>query len=443
MKKCKKVPLFSRDFFIFLQKTYTKRCKFCLSFGFEFRYGMAKHSDFIVRQNEAEANRIVARVLRMTLCIFSLVLILNLCRVFIIDQKVMLSAFGLSALLLLAPTVINRFVDNANPNLKYLYVILSSLFLLVIETTLSFHAVVYAFPIALACLYFSRKLTLHIWFLTVGVSIVGQFAGFYMGCVPDQNFLVFKRLVLFSILPRTLCIFSIGSLIYFISARTTKLVDRQIADTARIKELNTDMVMGFANLVENRDENTGGHVKRTSRYVELLVKELHRRGVYKDIINHDFIHDLVNAAPMHDIGKIAIPDHILQKPGKLTDEEYAIMKTHAEQGGRIIRQTFSHIGNARYRQVVYDVAQFHHEKWNGRGYPEGRKGQDIPLAARIMAVADVFDAVSQKRCYRDAIPLDECFSIIEKGRGTDFEPILVDVFLGMKDPIRQTMDEIA
>lgn len=183
---------------------------------------MAKHSDFIVRQNEAEANRIVARVLRMTLCIFSLVLILNLCRVFIIDQKVMLSAFGLSALLLLAPTVINRFVDNANPNLKYLYVILSSLFLLVIETTLSFHAVVvYAFPIALACLYFSRKLTLHIWFLTVGVSIVGQFAGFYMGCVPDQNFLVFKRLVLFSILPRTLCIFSIGSLIYFISARTT------------------------------------------------------------------------------------------------------------------------------------------------------------------------------------------------------------------------------
>lgn len=202
------------------------------------------------------------------------------------------------------------------------------------------------------------------------------------------------------------------------------------------------MVLGFANLVENRDENTGGHVKRTSRYVELLAKELAARGVYKDVVDSEFVNNLTSAAPMHDIGKMSIPDQILQKPGKLTDEEYAVMKSHAENGGKIIKQTFSHIGDDKYRQMVYEVARYHHEKWNGRGYPEGRSKQEIPLAARIMAVADVFDAISQKRCYRDAIPLEECFRIIENGKGTDFEPVLVDVFLSMKSQIQQTMAEI-
>jgi len=405
---------------------------------------MSDHSEYIVRQNEAEANKIVANVLQVTLCVFSLVVILNICRVFIIDQTLMMTAFGISTVLLLTPPTINRFADTSNPNLKYLYIFLASLFLFVIETTLSFHAVVvYAFPIALSCLYFSKRVTFYTLFLTLIVSIAGQFVGFYMNCVPDQNFLTFKRLVLFSVLPRSLCLFSIGYLIYFISARTAKLLNKQISNTERIKQLNADMVMGFANLVENRDESTGGHVKRTSRYVELLAKGLYKRGVYKDIVNPDFIHDLVNAAPMHDIGKICIPDDILRKPGKLTDEEFAVMRTHAEQGGLIIRQTFSHIGNARYRQIVYDVARYHHEKWNGMGYPEGLREQKIPLAARIMAVADVFDAVSQKRCYRSAIPLDQCFEIIEKGRGVDFEPVLVEVFLEMKDQIRQTVAEIA
>lgn len=395
----------------------------------------------IVRQNEAEANKTVANVLLATFCIFTVIVILNLCRVFIIDQAVMLTAYGISALLLLSPLVLNRVVDPSNPRLKFIYIILTNLFLFVIESTLSFHVVVvYAYPIAIASLYFSKRVTMFGLIFTAVTSVLGQFAGFFMSCVPDQNFLVMKRLVLFSVLPRTLCLGSFGYLIYFISERMTKLLDRQINDTARIKELNRDMVLGFANLVENRDESTGGHVKRTSRYVEMLASELKKRGLYKDIVNATFINNLSSAAPMHDIGKMSIPDYILQKPGKLTDEEFTIMKTHAENGGKIIKQTFSHIGDDDYRQMVYEVARYHHEKWNGRGYPEGRSKQEIPLAARIMAVADVFDAISQKRCYRDAIPLDECFGIIEKGSGIDFEPQLVEVFLSMKDQIKAAMN---
>lgn len=395
----------------------------------------------IVRQNEAEANRTVANVLLASFCIFTVILVLNLCKVFIIDQTVMLAAYGISALLLLSPQVLNRVVDPSNPKLKFIYIILTNLFLFVIESTLSFHVVVvYAYPIAIASLYFSRRVTLFALIFTTIISVLGQFSGYFMNCVPDQNFLVMKRLVLFSVLPRSLCLGSFGYLIYFISIRMTHLLDRQINDVARIRELNKDMLLGFANLVENRDESTGGHVKRTSRYVEMLAKELKKRGIYRSIVDSEFINNLSNAAPMHDIGKMSIPDHILQKPGKLTDEEYAIMKTHAENGGKIIKQTFSHIGDDEFRQMVYEVARYHHEKWNGKGYPEGRSKLEIPLAARIMAVADVFDAVSQRRCYRDAIPLEECFSIIEKGSGADFEPQLVEVFLSMKEEIKTAMN---
>ena len=138
---------------------------------------------------------------------------------------------------------------------------------------------------------------------------------------------------------------------------------------------------------------------------------------------------------MHDIGKIAIPDAILQKPGKLTAEEYTIMKTHAERGGNIIRHTFGHLGEDAYEEMAYEVARHHHEKWNGGGYPDGLTRKEIPLCARIMAIADVFDAVSAKRCYRDALPLKECFRIIEEGSETDFDPVMVEVFLDMKEKI--------
>lgn len=140
-------------------------------------------------------------------------------------------------------------------------------------------------------------------------------------------------------------------------------------------------------------------------------------------------------APLHDIGKIAIPDSILRKPGKLTDEEFDIMKTHSEKGGDIIRETFRNVADASYTDMAYDVAMYHHEKWNGKGYPMGLMETGIPLSARIMAVADVFDAVSEKRCYREAMPLEKCFSIIEEGSGMHFDPVLVKAFLNIRDNI--------
>lgn len=205
----------------------------------------------------------------------------------------------------------------------------------------------------------------------------------------------------------------------------------------QIQHYHEEMIMGFATLVENKDGSTGGHIKRTSRYVQLLVEELRRRGQYKSVLTKDYVNDLYLAAPMHDIGKIAIPDAILQKPGKLTTEEFEIMKGHTQKGGEIIEETFGHLGDKSYTKMAYQVAKYHHEKWNGKGYPKGLEREEIPLCARIMAVADVFDAVSEKRCYRDAMPLEQCFEIIEKGRGTDFDPMIADAFLSIRDKIEQ------
>ena len=219
-------------------------------------------------------------------------------------------------------------------------------------------------------------------------------------------------------------------------------VNQENPTVEELSRYHNEMVMGFATLVENKDGSTGGHIKRTSLYVKLLAEELRSRGYYKDVLTNDYMKNLCMAAPMHDIGKIAVPDIILQKPGKLTEEEFNTMKLHTVAGGKIIRETFGHLGDEQYAQMAYEVASCHHEKWNGRGYPQGLKRKEIPLCARIMAIADVFDAVSQSRCYRKAMPLEKCFNIIEEGSGQDFEPVLVEVFLDIKDKVEEVYRQV-
>lgn len=218
-------------------------------------------------------------------------------------------------------------------------------------------------------------------------------------------------------------------------------VNQENPTVEQLSHYHDEMTMGFATLVENKDGSTGGHIKRTSMYVKLLAKELRDRGYHADVLTKDYMRNLCMAAPMHDIGKISVPDVILQKPGRLTEEEFETMKLHTVNGGKIIENTFGHLENEQYTRMAYEVARYHHEKWNGKGYPEGLKRKEIPLCARIMAVADVFDAVSEKRCYRDALPLDKCFEIISEGSGQDFDPMIAEVFLDIRDKVEQVYNE--
>lgn len=393
-----------------------------------------KHKIFI--ENEKQANHVAAKVMRVTLLIFTFIYILDLTGVFIVDLSIMTTAYVGSGILLLLPTLFVNVWKKDNPYIKYLNVAVAVLFTTLLSITLTFHVVViYVYPIAIASLYFSKQLNMLATGLTVSGVSVGQLAAFYLSTLPDDNFPTLKYVLLFAILPRALVLIAIAAIFTMLSDRTTKLLKKLLNAETELKHFHKEMVMGFATLVENKDGSTGGHIKRTTTYVRLLAEELRDRGIYKEELTDEYLENLYHAAPMHDIGKIAVPDVVLQKPGKLTEEEYEIIKSHTVKGGAIIKETFGHLENELYSQMAYEVARHHHEKWNGKGYPDGLKRKEIPLCARIMAIADVFDAVSEKRCYRDAMPLEQCFEIIAEGSGQAFEPLLAEVFLEIRDKV--------
>lgn len=203
----------------------------------------------------------------------------------------------------------------------------------------------------------------------------------------------------------------------------------------KMLSIQDNTIIGMANLIEKRDGDTGEHVKRTSTYVGKLAKATKKAGYYTDILTDEYIELLIKAAPMHDVGKIIISDTILNKPGKLTPEEFEEIKKHAAEGGRIVREVLENIEEEEYVQLAAQIATGHHEKWDGSGYPAGLSGEEIPLGARIMAVADVFDALISKRCYKAAMSYDEAFDIIKASAGTHFDPVLAKVFVESREDI--------
>lgn len=211
----------------------------------------------------------------------------------------------------------------------------------------------------------------------------------------------------------------------------------------RISEMQHNIIITMADIVESRDENTGGHIRRTAEYVRIIAEKLREKGQYSDILTDRYVDDMVVAAPLHDIGKIHVSDTILNKPGKLDDEEFAIMKTHTTYGRDMLEHAVKNLGAFSYLNMAVLMAGYHHEKWNGRGYPEGLSGQDIPLCARIMAVADVFDALVSKRCYKAAMPLEKAYSIIREESGNAFDPVIVDAFFDSTEDIENTLKTFA
>ena len=202
-----------------------------------------------------------------------------------------------------------------------------------------------------------------------------------------------------------------------------------VVNQKRVSAMQNHIISGLASLIENRDLDTGGHIARTSAYVKILAEAARKDGVYADRITDHEITLLYTLAPMHDVGKILIPDSILLKPGRFTPEEYEKMKEHAAMGGKVVREILNGITDEEYISCAADIATYHHERWDGKGYPEGLKEEQIPLSARIMALADVFDALVSERCYKKPIAYDEAFRIIEEESGTHFDPRLAKVFL--------------
>ena len=208
--------------------------------------------------------------------------------------------------------------------------------------------------------------------------------------------------------------------------------------TSELNRMQNGLIMVLADMVESRDECTGDHVRKTAQYCRIILDQLKKNGWYTDQLSDAFIEDVVNSAPLHDVGKIKVSDTILNKPGKLTDEEFEIMKTHTTAGKEIIRQAMAMVStDSGYLREAMNLAAYHHEKWNGKGYPNGLSGEEIPLSARVMAVADVFDALVSERSYKKPFSFEQACDIIKKDAGTHFDPKIAEAFLQVKDKARR------
>jgi len=206
--------------------------------------------------------------------------------------------------------------------------------------------------------------------------------------------------------------------------------------TAQLSKLQNSIISVLADMVENRDKGTGGHIERTSIYIKILIEQMKERGVYAEEIQGWDIEKMISSARMHDLGKISITDIIVNKPGKLTDEEYEIMKSHSMEGERIIDEIISRTGEGEFLHNAKLFAGTHHERWDGKGYPRGLKGADIPLQGRIMAIVDVYDALISDRPYKKAFTNEEAVEIIMQNSGSHFDPKIADVFFEAKELLK-------
>lgn len=216
-----------------------------------------------------------------------------------------------------------------------------------------------------------------------------------------------------------------------------RLMERKVRE---LSEAQQATIFAIAKLAEQRDEDTGAHLERVQEYCRLLAEQLGKDSPYAAHITPEFVECIQHASPLHDIGKVAIPDSILLKPNKLTPAEFEVMKTHTVIGGENMQLVYNHYSGNTFIGMGIEIALYHHERWDGTGYPDGLAGRNIPLSARIMALADFYDALRSDRCYRKGLAHEDVKRMILEGEGTHFDPVLVRSFLDLEEQFRHVQD---
>ena len=428
----------------------------------------------LFQKAEARVNRFNISCITwlILLAIFSVTL--NELGTFTVDEGTMRLSMCACAALFAVPIVVycihDKYLHREDSILnrewfKYLIVTSAFMGLAVLCMTLTFQAVILmAIPPILAAQYRDRK-RLLLWTL-VGTALlvpVSVYGGFFYG-TPDRNLLkgvttteavtMADRIALATpermlelfphhVLPRLLCVSAIAALAFGITNRNHRLLEEQAELTEQVRRemesknsLQTRVIDALATLIETRDVGTGEHVIRTKKYVGMIARAMQEDEEYKDQLSDSLIEEIESAAPLHDVGKIAVSDVILLKPGKLTDEEFEKMKEHSAKGGQVIRNIFSTLeDDSLFLKIAEEIAVSHHEKWNGKGYPNGLHGEEIPLPARIMAVADVYDALVSVRVYKPSMTPEAALDLIESESGSHFDPNIIRVVTGMRQAL--------
>ncbi len=409
---------------------------------------------------EERANRFSLKCFAVILACTFVCVLLNEVGIFIVDRVYLRISMSLCVLICCVPLLIwlvHDRIRKRQPSVCrapwFRLLIIWSCFLVIslLCVSLSGHAVVLLMVPALIAAQYrdSRRQNALVMTLTCLMVLLSIYGAYFFGSfdrnlhkgmatAEEATFAVrvalatpqrLLELLTHHFLPRLISLIAVAVLASGIARRNASMLSRQAELSEKIRRemekrntLQSHVIDDLAALIESRDVSTGGHVARTKSYVELIAREMQKRGLHPAEITDETVERIVRAAPLHDIGKIAVPDRILQKPGRLTPEEFELMKQHAVKGGEMVHNILGNLDDAEFLQTASEIATGHHERWDGSGYPNGLTGEAIPLPARIMSVADVFDALVSERCYKPAMTPDEAFQLIEDESGRQFDP---------------------
>ncbi|HEY8344640.1 MAG TPA: HD domain-containing phosphohydrolase [Bacillota bacterium] len=310
---------------------------------------------------------------------------------------------------------------------SYLLSVIITLIVYLTGGTTKVYANLMYIPIAvMASTHGMRQGVIH---AVISAFLVGPFMPLdTVSHINQQSINWIVRLIIYSIIALVIGFFS-----DFYKQEYEKRVhkEKEIADTQMA------MVYSLIKLAESRDDETGEHIERVAIICQLIANNLRGREKYRDYIDDEYIEKLVKVSPLHDIGKVGIPDHILLKAGRLSPEEYELMKTHTTIGAKILLEVMEKYPDNGFLELAISIAKFHHEKWDGSGYPLGLAGTAIPLSARIMAIADVYDALRSKRIYKEGLSHERSLNIIQQGSGSVFDPEIVEAFMEIHTEIKE------
>lgn len=383
-------------------------------------------SEQIIREYRKNADMRLAFVCRLMIGFMLLVALLNITGVFTIAPLPLYLTTVISVFNFILPTLFYNILKIHSTKIRYFI-----LAIVVIQSglqyaALSYHTIIMlVFPLIMACLYNEKKYVIYTAILTMPMIVISHLAAFYLKIVPDEPLITLKGTILYGIVPRTIEIFAVVILCYTISDRIEKLVNTLASKNRELYEDQENLILAVSQIIENKSENTGQHVKRVSEYTEVLCKCLG--------FNDEDSWKISLAAMMHDVGKLMIPESILEKPGKLTAEEFEIVKKHTQYGKQMLETSPGELF-----KLSTDIAYNHHEKWDGTGY-RGVKGEDTPVCARCVALADVFDALVSRRAYKEPWPPEKAYEEIVSQRGKQFDPTVVDAFVQNFDKFKDIM----
>ena len=375
---------------------------------------MKSFSKLLIIDYQEKANLTMAFICRIMTAFMVIAMVLNALGVFKISGEIYPTII-VSIVILLIPTVLYNFLHLNYLGVRYFVLTLIVLMSGILYSILSYHVIIMlVFPVVISCLYCDTKSVIYASVLSIPVMIASHIIASQLKIVPDEPLVTLKGVLLYGILPRVIEFAAVAIICISTAQKIQKLISRLAEKNDELYQEQETLVTSLAEMIEAQSQETGKHVKRVSEYTRILCEALG--------FSDEEVWEVSSAAALHDVGKIMVPQDIINKPGRLTDEEFEIIKTHVKYGKKLLEKC-----QGELMQMSADIAFHHHERYDGKGYM-GVKGEDINLYARCVSVADVFDALVSRRPYKKAWDPEDAKSEILSQRGKQFDPHIVDLF---------------